>query len=68
MVLNEALQALVRLREKAIAEKGVTEDQLHRLEGIRRLLLRAKAVCAVSFPWPVEIPPWSVLQAVQTER
>ncbi len=44
------------LREKKIAGKDATEEQLHRLEGIRRLLLRVEAVHAVSFLWPVGIP------------
>ncbi len=44
------------LREKKIVGKDATEDQLHRLEGIRRLLLRVEAVHAVSFLWPVDAP------------
>ncbi len=44
------------LREKRIAGKAATEGQLHRLEGIRRLLLRVEAVHAVSFLWPVDVP------------
>lgn len=36
------------LQEKKIAGNGATEEQLHKLEGIRRLLLRLKAVHAVS--------------------
>ncbi len=45
------------LREKKINGKDATEDQLHRLEGVRRLLLRVEAVHAVSFLWPVDAPP-----------
>jgi len=44
------------LREKKIAGKDATEEQLYRLEGIRRLLLQVEAVHAVSFLWPVDIP------------
>ena len=58
VALNETPLACTSrmLREKNIAGKDATEDQLHRLEGIRRLLLRAEAVHAVSFLWPVDIP------------
>ena len=44
------------LREKRIAGEDVMEEPLHRLEGIRRLLLRVEAVHAVSFLWPVLLP------------
>ena len=44
------------LREKKVAGKDATEEHLHKLEGIRRLLLRVEAVHAVSFLWPVDVP------------
>ncbi len=44
------------LREKEIDGEDATEEQLHGLEGIRRLLLRVEAVHAVSFLWPFDIP------------
>lgn len=40
------------LRERKLAEKHYTEMDLHRLEAIRRLLLRVEAVRAVSWLWP----------------
>ena len=43
------------VRSKTIAGKDATEEHLHRLESIRRLLLRVHAVHAASFLWPVEI-------------
>ena len=42
----------VYLREKKIQGKDATEKQLHRLDGVRRLLLRVQAVYAVSWAWP----------------
>ena len=39
------------LREKKIGEDDATDHQLHRLEGIRRLLLRVEAVHATSWLW-----------------
>ena len=45
------------LREKKVKDgEDATEDQLHQLEAIRRLLLRVKAVHAVSWVWPRGIP------------
>ena len=44
------------LREKRIAGEDVMEEPLHRLESIRRLLLRVEAVHVVSFLWPVLLP------------
>ena len=44
------------LREKKIATEDATEEQLHRVEGVRRLLLQEEAVHAVSFLWPVGMP------------
>ena len=41
------------LREKKVDGKAATEDQLNRLEGIRRLLLQVEAVHAVSWIWPI---------------
>ncbi|CAN0567586.1 unnamed protein product, partial [Ectocarpus sp. 12 AP-2014] len=39
-----------------LVEKPATKEHLHRLEAIRRLLLRVKAVHAVSWLWPSEAP------------
>lgn len=50
------------LREKKIREFDATEEQLHRLEAARRLLLREEAVHAVSWLWHSDVPP--VIQAV----
>ncbi|CAM9581948.1 unnamed protein product [Ectocarpus fasciculatus] len=45
------------LREKTLAQgKPATEEHLHRLEAIRRLLLRVEAVHAVSWLWPSDAP------------
>ena len=56
------------LREKRIADKDATEEQLHRLEGVRRLLLRVDAVHAVSFLWPAAIPSIVAAAAEGTSR
>lgn len=44
------------LADKTIREKPATEDQLHRLEAIRRLLLRVDAVRAASWLWSRKAP------------
>ena len=44
------------LREKIFAGKSATEEQLHKLQRIRRLLLRVAAVRAASFLWPAGVP------------
>ena len=44
------------LHEKKLGEKDATEQQLHKLKGIDRLLLRVEAVHAVSWLWSVGIP------------
>ena len=44
------------LGAKTIIDKEATEEELHKLERIRRLLLRVEAVHAVSWLWPVDIP------------
>ncbi len=44
------------LREKKILGKDATEEQLLKLKGTRRLLLRVEAIHAVSFLWPVDVP------------
>ena len=44
------------LRTKKVDGKDATEEQLHGLEGIRRLLLRVDAVHAVSWLWPNDAP------------
>ena len=43
------------LRERKIGGQDATQEQLHRLEGVHRLLLRVEAVHAVSLLWPVDI-------------
>ena len=48
--------AICMLREKKIDGNDATEEQLHRLERIRRLLLQVEAVHAVSLLWPVSTP------------
>lgn len=40
------------VRDKKISGEDATEEQLHRLEAMRRLLLRVGAVHAVSWLWP----------------
>ena len=44
------------LRAKRVAGKEATEEQLDRLEGIRRLLLRVDAAHAVSWLWHNDVP------------
>ncbi|CBN75182.1 EsV-1-199 [Ectocarpus siliculosus] len=51
------------LREKVVDGKPATEEQLHRLQAIRRLLLRVDAVHAVSWLWPSDAP--SIVHAVE---
>ena len=59
VVFNGKPLALVSglLRQKKIPGKLSTEEQLHRLQGIRRLLLRVEAVHAASFLWPLDAAP-----------
>ncbi|CAM9703108.1 unnamed protein product [Ectocarpus sp. 13 AM-2016] len=45
-----------RLREKIENGQPATEEHLHTLEAIRRLLLRVEAVHAVSWLWPSDAP------------
>lgn len=54
VVFHDTLVALAarNLREKKVGGKGATEEQLNRLEGVRRLLLRVDAVHALSWLWP----------------
>ena len=42
------------LRRKEAGEKDLTTEQLHRLEAVRRLLLRVEAVRAVSWQWHID--------------
>lgn len=59
VVFNETPAALATcyLRETKIAGgKDNTEEQLNKIEGIRRLLLRVEAVYAVSWRWPSGTP------------
>ncbi len=51
--------------EKKIKGKDATAEQLHRLEGIRRLLMRVEAVRAISFLWPVDTPSAIATTAVE---
>lgn len=53
------------LRDKKIVRDGeeLTEKQLVKLEGIRRLLLRVEAVHAGSWLWPVDTP--SILRTAE---
>ena len=44
------------LHEKKVRGKPATEEELHSLEGIRRVLLRVDAARAVSFSWPSDEP------------
>ena len=44
------------IRAKRLAGKEATEEQLNRLEGIRRLLLRVDAAHAVSWLWHNDVP------------
>lgn len=43
------------LRSKCVAAKPATEEQLHRLEAIRRLLMRVEAVHAQSWLWHTDV-------------
>lgn len=57
----------VALREKrTLAGEEATEDQLRRLEAIRRLLLQVEAVHAVSWLWPSGSPSMGGLDAEVT--
>ena len=44
------------LREKKVGREDATEEQLHGLEGVRRLLMRVDAVHAVSWLWHNAVP------------
>lgn len=44
------------LREKKVGDVDLTEEEPHRLEAVRRLLLRVAAVHAVSWTWPSDAP------------
>lgn len=48
------------LKQKSIAGRDATEEQLHGLEGIRRLLLTVEAVHAVSWLWASPAPVFPV--------
>lgn len=45
-----------KLEEKKVAGEAATEEQLRRLEAVRRLLLRVEAVHAVSWLWSRDAP------------
>lgn len=55
-LLTPLAYAVRVLADKQLHGKLATEDQLHRLEGIRRLLLQADAVRAASWLWCTNIP------------
>lgn len=42
--------------EKKVAETTLSEEQLHALQAVRRLLLQEEAVHAVSWLWPRDVP------------
>ncbi|CAM9982540.1 unnamed protein product [Scytosiphon promiscuus] len=44
-----------KLDEKMIDGEVATEEQLHRLEAVRRLLLQVQAVRAISWSWPRDV-------------
>ena len=46
----------LRIREKKVGGKDATKEQMHTLEAIRRLLMRAEAVDAVSWLWASNAP------------
>ena len=48
--------ATLCLRDKKIWGEDATEEQLHRLEAARRLMLRVEAVRAVSWLWRTDAP------------
>ena len=54
------------LREKKTGRTKATEEQLHRLDAIQRLLVRVEAVHAVSWLWPYRVP-CIVRAAVESE-
>lgn len=58
LILNDTPLAFTtsRLRQKIANGHPATEEDLHTLEAIRRLLLRAEAVHAVSWLWPRGTP------------
>ena len=48
--------ASIALRDKEIAGKPVTEETLHKLEAVRRMLSRVEAIHAVSWLWSAGAP------------
>ena len=55
--------ATALLRSKEIDGSPATEQQLESLEAVRRLLLTAEAVHAVSWLWPIDAPPCRIADA-----
>ena len=53
----------LHLRKKSLVRTKATEDQLHRLEAIRHLLLQVESVHAVSWLWPNAVPSISHVAA-----
>lgn len=62
---NPLFLAARMLSDKKIGDKEATEEQLHRLERIRRLLMRVEAVHAISLLWPSKTPI-TAMRAPQT--
>ena len=56
------------LREKKVKGEKASTDQLHRLEAIRRLLLRVEAVHAVSWLWPRNVLTFAPAASNRTGR
>ena len=52
----ELTTGMLRTKKTVITGEDLTEEELHKLEGLRRLLLRVEAVHAVSWLWPADIP------------
>lgn len=55
-----------RLRGKKVGEKAATEEQLHTLQAVRRVLMRVEAVHAVSWLWHKHAP--SIARAAAITR
>lgn len=53
------------LLETKAGATGATEEQQHRLETVRRLLLRVEAIRASSWLWYSGIPPGAQIQGIQ---
>ena len=58
IIFSDTPLALVNraIHEKVVSRRDATEEQMNRLEAVRRLLLRAKAVHAISWLWRKPVP------------